>query len=141
MPEDLPPFAALVAAQTRRDERRLMLAAESPAEFVNFGWLEGMWSPTKFRENELPFYEKWVSYLQSRGKICALHCDATNTLDSYKEMIRQTGVKVVEAFTPPPVGTRSLKEAREAWGQGTVIWVNVRDDFIQEPIYAPIRKI
>ena len=124
--EDLPDhFAALVAAQTRRDERRLMLAAESPAEFVNFGWLEGMWSPAKFRKHELPFYEKWVSYLQSRGKICALHCDATNTLGSYKEMIRQTGVKVVEAFTPPPVGTLSLREAREAWGQGTVIWVNV----------------
>jgi hypothetical protein len=124
--EDLPDhFAALVAAQTRRDERRLMLAVESPAEFVNFGWLEGMWSPAKFRKHELPFYEKWVSYLQSRGKICALHCDATNTLDSYKEMIRQTGVKVVEAFTPPPVGTLSLKEARAAWGQETVIWVNV----------------
>jgi hypothetical protein len=107
----------LVAAQTWRDERRLKLAAESPVEFVNFGWLEGMWDPGKFRKNELPFYEKWVSYLQSRGKICALHCDATNTLGSYKEMIRQTGVKVVEAFTPPPVGTLSLKEAREVWGQ------------------------
>ena len=40
-------------------------------------------------------------------------------------MIRQTGVKVVEAFTPPPVGSLSLMEARNAWGQETVIWVNV----------------
>jgi hypothetical protein len=124
--QDLPDhFAALVAAQARRDERRLLLAAESPAEFMGFGWLEGMWSPEKFRKFELPFYEKWVGYLQEKGKICALHCDATNTLGSYKEAIRQTGVKVVEAFTPPPVGTLSLQDARDAWGQETVIWVNM----------------
>lgn len=117
-------FARLVAAQTRRDERRLELVAGSPAEFLGFGWLEGLWSPEIFRQHELPFYLKWVPYLQSLGKLCALHCDATRSLNAYKDLVAQIGFRVVEAFTPPPVGELSLKEARAALGPGTVVWVN-----------------
>jgi hypothetical protein len=117
-------FSALVEAQTRRDERRLALAADSPAEFLGLGWIEGIWSPAQFKKYELPFYLKWVPYLQSRGKICALHCDATKSMKGYKDLIAQIGFKVIEAFTPPPVGELSLAEVRQAWGKDTVIWMN-----------------
>ena len=117
-------FARLLEAQERFEERRLQLVADSPAEFIGFGWLEGLWGPEQFRKYELPFYQKWVPYLQSRGKICALHCDATRNLRAYAEVIAETGVDVVEAFTPPPVSDLSLAEARAAWGRNTVIWVN-----------------
>jgi len=117
-------FAALLDAQTRRDERRLALVVDSPAEFLGLGWLEGIWSPVQFKKYELPFYEKWVPYLQSRGKICALHCDATKSMKGYKDLIAQIGFKVIEAFTPPPVGELSLAEVRQAWGSDTVIWIN-----------------
>jgi len=117
-------FARLLQAQTRREERRLQLVAESPAEFVAFGWMEGLWGPDAFRRYELPFYRKWVSFLHSRGKICALHCDATKNISCFVELIAETGVDVVEAFTPPPVGELSLPEVREAWGEDTIIWVN-----------------
>ncbi len=117
-------FAALVEAQTRRDERRLELVANSPAEFLGLGWVEGIWSPAQFKKHELPFYLKWVPYLQSKGKICALHCDATKSLKGYKDLIAQIGFKVIEAFTPPPVGELSLAEVRQAWGKDTVIWMN-----------------
>jgi len=117
-------FAALLDAQTRRDERRLTLMAESPAEFLGLGWFEGIWGPAQFKKYELPFYQKWVSYLQSKGKICALHCDATKNMNAYKDLIAQIGFKVVEAFTPPPVGELSLAEVRQVWGSDTVIWIN-----------------
>ena len=117
-------FAALLAAQTRRDERRLELILNSPAEFLGLGWLEGLWSPGLFKEFEFPFYHKWVSYLQANGKICALHCDATKSMQVYKDPIAQVGFKVIEAFTPPPVGEVSLADVRKAWGNHTVIWVN-----------------
>jgi hypothetical protein len=116
-------FAKLLDAQTRRDERRLAVVADSPAEFFGFGWLEGLWSPEQFRKHELPFYKKWVPYLQNKGKILALHCDVTRDLKSYKEVIAETGINVVEAFTPPPVSDLPLNEARAAWGD-IVIWVN-----------------
>ena len=116
-------FSKLVEAQIRRDERRLELVADSPAEFLGFGWVEGLWSPEEFRKHELPFYKKWVPYLQSKGKILALHCDVTRGLAGYKQVIAETGVDVVEAFTPPPVSDLSLQEAREAW-RDIIIWVN-----------------
>lgn len=118
-------FARLLQAQERRDERRLQLVADSPAEFVAFGWMEGLWGPEQFRKYELPFYQKWVPFLQARGKICALHCDATKNLSDFKDLIAETGIDVVEAFTPPPVGNLSLREARKVWGRDTIIWVNI----------------
>jgi hypothetical protein len=122
---DLPDhFQRLMDAQIRRDERRLALVEQSPAELVAFGWLEGLWSAEAFRRYELPFYKKWVPYLQGKGKLCALHCDATRNLKSYVDLIAQTGVAVVEAITPPPVGGVPLPDLRRAWGPETVIWIN-----------------
>ena len=117
-------FARLVEAQTRRDERRMELVADSPAEFIAFGWMEGLWSPAQFRKYELPFYQKWVSYLQSKGKICVMHCDATKNVSAFTELIAETGIDVVEAFTPDPVGDLTLRQVRQAWGRDIVIWVN-----------------
>jgi hypothetical protein len=117
-------FCELINAQQRRDERRLQYVIESPADFIGFGWLEGLWSPKQFREFELAFYQKWISCLQSKGKICALHCDATKNLNAYKGVMAEIGAAVIEAFTPPPIGELSLKEARQFWGPDTVIWIN-----------------
>ena len=128
-------FAKLVEAQMRRDERRLELVANSPAEFMGFGWVEGLWTPQCFRQHELPFYKEWVPYLQSKGKILALHCDVTRNLKSYKDMIRETGVDVVEAFTPPPISDLPLKEAREAWPD-TIIWVNFPETIFYSGVEA-----
>jgi hypothetical protein len=116
-------FARLVEALERREERRLQLVAESPAEFIGFSCVEGLWGPEQMRQYELPFYKRWIPYLQAHGKVCAVHADAIN-LRRLKDVITETGVDVVEAFTPPPVGNLSLPEAREAWGPDTVIWVN-----------------
>ena len=117
-------FAALLEAQTRRDERRLALVADSPVELLGLGWFEGIWSPAQFKKFELPFYQKWVPYLQSKGKICVLHCDATRSMRAYKDLIAAIGFKVIDAFTPPPIGEISLAEVRQAWGKDTVIWMN-----------------
>lgn len=117
-------FAALLEAQTRRDERRLALVADSPAELLGLGWFEGIWGPAQFKKYEYPFYQKWVPYLQSKGKICVLHCDATKSMKAYKDLIASIGFKVIDAFTPPPVGELSLAEVRQAWGNDTVIWMN-----------------
>ena len=117
-------FARLVQAQEQRDERRLLLAAELPGDFLAFGWFEGLWGAEAFAKHELPFYKKWVPYLQSRGKLCALHCDATRNMKAIAPLLRETGVAVVEAYTPPPVGEMSVAEARAIWGPDTIIWVN-----------------
>lgn len=116
-------FAKLVEALERRNERMLPLILASPAEFVGGGSLNGDISPAWWEKWILPFYEKYIPQLHAKGKIWALHAHASN-LKAFAKLVPRTGVDVLEAFTPPPVGDLSLAEARAAWGPETVIWVN-----------------
>ena len=116
-------FEQLVQAVVRREEKRLQLIADSPAEYLSLGDLDGTWGPAKIRKYDLPLFNKWVPILKSKGKICSIHAHAVN-LSHFKDLVPEFGCQVVEAFTPPPVGDLSLAEARAAWGRDTIIWIN-----------------
>lgn len=116
-------FAALMAALERREERLFPLVAASPGDFLGFGSLDTHFGPRGWRQHVLPFYEKFVPMLHEAGKILAFHAHGSNNL-AYADLIRESGVDVVEAFTPPPVGDLSIEEARRRWGPDVVIWVN-----------------
>lgn len=116
-------FEELVQAVYRREERRLELIENSPAEFISLGDVDGTWGPEKIRRYELPLYIKWIPRLKAKGKITALHAHANN-LSHFKGLIREIGCDVIEAFTPPPVGDLPLAEARAAWGKDMIIWIN-----------------
>lgn len=116
-------FKRLLEALERRAERLFPYVADSPAEFISFGGLSGSYGPKEFEKYVLPFYQKYVPLLHEKGKICAMHAHASN-LSIFKELLAQTGVDVIEAFTPPPIGDLSVAEARKVWGDETVIWVN-----------------
>jgi hypothetical protein len=126
-------FARLFRAIVEREERWMQFLAESPAEYIRFGDIDGSWGPDVIKRYDLPFIKKWVPYLQSKGKICCVHAHAIN-LASFKELVAEMGFDVVEAFTPPPVGNLSIQEARSAWGKDTIIWVNFPETvFYQGP--------
>jgi hypothetical protein len=116
-------FANLFDAIIAREEKRMPVIAQSPAEYVRFGDVDGSWSPTLMRRYDLPFIKKWIPYLQSKGKICCLHAHAVN-LGYFKDLVAEMPHDVIEAFTPPPVGTLSVREARAAWGKDRILWVN-----------------
>ena len=113
----------MVAALERRAERLATLLLSVPARIVSFGGLEGNYSPAQFEQRTLPFFQKHVPVLQNAGKLCALHAHASN-LRGYAQALKRTGCKIIEAFTPPPVGGLSLADARAAWGPETIIWVH-----------------
>src|SRR3972149_147194 len=126
-------FARLFDAIIAREERRMQLIAESPSEYIRFGDIDGSWGPEVVRRYDLPFIKKWIPYLQSMGKICCVHAHAIN-LVFFKDLIGEMGFNVVEAFTPPPVGNLSIRDARAAWGKDTIIWVNFPETvFYQGP--------
>jgi hypothetical protein len=106
-----------------QEARRFPYVLASPAEFISFGSLSGFYSPKQFEHYLLPFYQKYVPLLKNRGKICALHAHNSN-LRSFKDLLKETGVQVIEAYTPPPVSDLPIQEARQAWGSETTIWVN-----------------
>jgi hypothetical protein len=116
-------FRRLLMACERRLERLIPLLLEAPGELTSMGSLSGIYGPRQYEQYVLPFYQGYVPQLLSAGKLPALHAHNSN-LSSFAELVWQTGVPVVEAFTPPPVGDLSLADARAAWGPDTVIWVN-----------------
>ncbi len=124
-------FANLLRVLEKRVERKLPLIINSPAKLINVGTVEGSYGPKEFEKYMLPFYKKYVPLFHEAGKICVLHAHNSN-LKAFKGLISQTGVDVVEAFTPPPVGDLSIAEARAAWGPETVIWVNFPETVFYE---------
>ncbi len=116
-------FEKLMQAIIRREERRIQLIIDSPAEFIDLGAVDGIWGPDKIRKYDLPLYQNWVPILKSKGKICSLHAHAIN-LGYFADIIADIGCDVIEAFTPPPVGNLSLPKARAIWGKSPVIWIN-----------------
>jgi hypothetical protein len=131
-------FERLIQAVIKREEKRLELIANTPAEFISLGDLDGTWGPEKIRKYDLPLYQKWVPILQSKGKICSLHAHAIN-LSFFKGLIAEIGCKVIEAFTPPPVGNLPLAEARKAWGKDTIIWINFPETIFWNGVEATKR--
>jgi hypothetical protein len=131
-------FERLMEAVIRREDRRLQLIADSPAEFISLGDLDGVWGPNKIRRYDLPLYQKWIPILKSKGKICSLHAHALN-LSNFKEIVAEIGCDVIEAFTPPPVGNLSLSEARFAWGKDTIIWINFPETIFWSGVEATKR--
>lgn len=109
-------------------ERKLEIyraIAESPVRLVLVGDNidEVLVDPRLFKRYCLPFYQECSDILRSRGKIVGSHMDGR--LRGLKELIAESGLDFVHGFTPPPGGNLSLREAREAWGRGVAIWVNI----------------
>ena len=116
-------FEKLLKALERRTEKEFPLILDSPVELISCGSINGNISPEWLEQRTLAFYKKYVPLLREKGKICLIHAHASN-VKSYAQFTQQTGVDVVEALTPPPVGNLSLPEARAVWGQEKIIWIN-----------------
>ena len=127
-------FPKLLEALEQRTEKLLPLIEDSPSELISVGELGDSWTPEQFKEYVLPFYRKYVPRLHEKGKICSLRSPTTSSygaldvrtskLKEFKNLIQQTGIDVVEGFTPPPIGDLSLDEALATWGEDITIWLN-----------------
>jgi len=116
-------FERLLAALRRRTDRVLPLILDAPIEFVDCGSINGNYGPRQMERFVVPFYKEMVPRLHEAGKICSIHAHSSN-LASLKGLVAELGIDVIEAFTPPPIGDLSVADARAAWGNETVIWVN-----------------
>jgi len=127
-------FAKLLKALEQRTEKLLPLIEDSPSELIPVGEIGDAWTPEQFKKYILPFYQKYVPRLHEKGKLCSLRSPTaspygaldvrTSKLKAFKDLIPQTGIDVVEGFTPPPIGDLSLEEARATWGKDIIIWLN-----------------
>ncbi len=115
----------LVQTISQKQEEAYRIIAESPAELVWCGDQIGggiIASPKIFKKYYLPALQRYADTLHAKHKIFSVHMDGS--LKSLKDHIREVNADIVEAFTPPPMGNLTLKEARETWGDKFVIWTN-----------------
>jgi hypothetical protein len=124
-------FSELLRALEAREGRRLEVLLDSPGEVMCLRGLSGHCSPQAFEDHVVPFMCKTVPLLQRRSKVIALETTATH-LSAYKDLIPLTGVDVIDGFSPPPVGDLSLEEARAAWGERMVIWVDFPKQVLEQ---------
>lgn len=124
-------FEALIKALGDMQDRKLRVLAECPDNIVNLGNLAGNFGPAQFEEHMVPYFKKYNNLLHEAGKKTTLHADAPNNRN-YVGLVKECGFDIIEAFTPPPVGNLSLKEAREAWGDGVTIWINFPETVFYE---------
>lgn len=103
------------------------IIAKSPAEIVRVGDnIDGvMISPGLFEKYCLPYYNKYSDILKASGKTVISHMDGR--LRRLKELIAETKLDAIEAFTPPPMGDLPVSEAKEAWKDKT-IWINFPEE-------------
>jgi len=108
-------FDELHESATRLYRRRLEIAAESPAEVIWFAdSLSGaIVSPELFNRYCKDSYDYGCALLRQTGKRSLAHFDGANK--PIKDCIGRSGIDIVEAFTPPPMGQMTVAEARAEW--------------------------
>jgi len=108
-------FKRLHDTLSKNHRRMIDIVAQSPAEVV---WLPDnitgiMVSPDVFTEYCTPAYEYACSVLHDSEKLCFSHFDGANA--TLKDCIAATDIDIIEAFTPPPMETMTVADARQAW--------------------------
>jgi len=115
-------FWSLHEAIKEKQREAYPLLAESPAELVIYC---GNCSPEvlgdRFAKHCVPCYNELGEQLHARGKLLGCHLDANNAF--WKEVVAESAIDVVEAFTPAPDTDMSVGAARAAWPE-KVLWLN-----------------
>ena len=116
-------FRSLYEVLCAKTKEKYEMAANSPADVI---WApENLTSlvtpPPIFKEFCIPFYNEVADILHKKGKLLATHMDGN--LKGLKELINETKIDIIEAFTPSPMCDMSVEEARKAWPD-KVIWIN-----------------
>ena len=97
--------------------------AESPAQYVLYGGniVPVMLGPHRIRDYVVPCWQALADRLHEKGKKLGSHLDADNRL--ILDLVAESPLDFIEAFTPPPDCGVSVTEARERWPD-KVLWIN-----------------
>ena len=123
---------SLHAAMATRYQELYEFAAHSPAEILQLGdnIYSDMVGRERYRKYLMPEYATIMARLRGTGKLLAVHMDGN--LKSLQAEIAEATFDIVEAFTPPPMGDVSIREARAGW-PGKALWINFTSSMHIEP--------
>lgn len=100
----------------RWDDKMYEALLESPIQILNFGENVDarLTSPKLFKEYLVPYYNKRIRQIHSRGKFCHIHMDGY--LKPLLPLLEEVEFDGIEAATPKPQGDVTLEELKEALG-------------------------
>jgi len=116
-------FAATLAVMKAAFDRAALIAVRSPAEalMIPENLSAEMVGPRMFEKYMRAYQEAWFREISSAGKFSFIHMDGT--LKGLLGKEASTGVTVIEAMTPSPVGDLEVGAwAAAAGGLRTVLW-------------------
>ena len=99
------------------------VTAAGPADYVLYGGniVPEMLGPSRVRDYIRPCWNAFAEKLHEKGKKIGCHLDAGNRL--ILDIVRDSQLDFIEAFTPPPDCNVSVAEARNAWPEKS-LWIN-----------------
>ena len=105
----------------RWDDKMYKELLESPVQILNFGENidARLTSPRLFKEYLIPYYNKRIKQIHSKGKFCHIHMDGY--LKPLLPLLEEVDFDGIEAATPKPQGDVTLEELKEALGDKILI--------------------
>jgi hypothetical protein len=113
----------LEGAMRERKREVYRIVAESPVTHANYGGNEvpEVMGIERFRDFVLPLLNECAEEFHRTGKLLGSHLDGNNR--PWAHLVAESGLDIVEAFTPAPDTDMTLAEALEAWPD-KVLWIN-----------------
>jgi len=108
----------------REKQRRMFeICAASPAELVLYDGniSQEVIGEERFRRYFRPCHDEFAAAMHREGKLAGCHLDAR--MAGLARAVGESGLDVIEAFTPAPTCDMTVAEARRAW-PGKVLWIN-----------------
>ncbi|MBD3184477.1 hypothetical protein GF312_19495 [Candidatus Poribacteria bacterium] len=99
------------------------LVANSPASHVNYGGNEtgDVMGRERFQKYVIPCYNEAADILHKGNVLLGAHLDGNNKV--WADLVAESGLDYVEAFTPAPDCDMTLREALDIWSD-KVLWIN-----------------
>jgi hypothetical protein len=116
----------------QKDEELYEIAAGAPVEVLVLvdNITADMVGVDRFKKYLVPVYKRIKEWLVGSNKLLGSHMDGA--LTALSEVIADTDLDIIEAFTPPPMGDLSIRKAREAW-PGKALWINYTSSVHLQP--------
>lgn len=113
----------LEAAMRENKRQVYRIVAESPVTHANYGGNEvpEVMGVERFERFVMPLLQECAEAFHREGKLLGSHLDGNNR--AWAHLVAESGLDIVEAFTPAPDTDMSLQDALQAWPD-KVLWIN-----------------
>jgi uroporphyrinogen-III decarboxylase len=100
------------------------VVANSPADHILYGGniVPAMVGPERVKNFILPLWNTFADRLHDKGKKLGVHFDADNLL--IMDIIKESSLDFIEAFTPPPDCSVTVSQARIVLSDSKRLWIN-----------------